>query len=717
MKKRLSILIIVFVSAFVLAEIFLRVFAHQRLTLWERGPIYADKITGYRYTPNQLGVVRNVAFSNNYQANQLGFLSEEFDLDKPLDVFRVIIIGSSEEAGIDTNGPNNYVNLLRNYFRDKKVEIMNWSIDGLDRSKKNIDLLRSTCINYKPDLVLMRGDFPVSDNVDFRTSYKGHVIWYYKFGESLADTKKYIDETLIAFSFKNFLLQNFYTVRLVGKYCLDNSSNFSKSLFSTFFNNDRLYLEGYMRKKVLAIGSKSPSTLFFSAKESMSLYIDLKKDLEEINCNLVFFNTYFEGNNFKNYLFSKNDIEFLALDIDRKPEHSFGKLDGHSNQVGHKLIADTFYQKLYDSKLIPVKYFNDLPIKNRNLVKEQNVSSIKDFNLLKLSSKNLFIDETDFEIAYISNDKTDEKYINITNKMLSRHSNTKITPYYIEKSNSTNIFDFVEKFDSLFSKKIPNIILLKFPEDLLNSSSVKEFYDFTFNYNSYLNDKKSKLAFLNIPNSQNNLILKYISSVSGLDHITLKREYPDWFISIEGEENIIYSDHKLNANYLYNELVENYIPDDHLNPIKNLALNKEVSVSSDYNSWGWEKAFLTDGVIYTWRFSRGWVSDFENISETDKSWAVINLKEKSYIKNVKIHPFNSYGKGGEGFPNNFLISISEDGENWDKIHEEKNYNPKDKEAPYFLTIDHKATFFKIETVGVAGKFIGFTEIEVFGTEL
>lgn len=155
----------------------------------------ADPVIGWRYKPDSEGKKITRAFTNNYDINSKGFNWTEFK-EKKEGVFRIMFLGYSDECGIETNGLNNYIKILqeKNIENNNKIEIINRSVNGRGKSFLNLKFLEEEVLKYKPDLVLMKFDFPVKHNPTYRTSYRGYVINHRKYSKSLKETKDFIDE-------------------------------------------------------------------------------------------------------------------------------------------------------------------------------------------------------------------------------------------------------------------------------------------------------------------------------------------------------------------------------------------------------------------------------------------------------------------------------------------------------------------------------------------
>ncbi len=359
--KKIKIGILIILSIIFLTEIGLRLFAKKKLTKWTQPSYQTDSIIGWRYEPNSEGIKIRQVFQNQYKINSQGFNWDEFLIEKGQGVFRIAIIGSSDDAGMDTDGPDCYPRLLQKYFKENKdkVEILNFAIDGKHRGYKDLQLIEKECINYNPDLILMRVRFPIVNKILYRTSYKGYSIGYGDINASLEITKKYIDENFLDQSIFTFFFDNSYIYRYICKYTIENEKG-SETFIRSYLIKDLRLVNGYARNSIGHLDNKKKTIKYFTKEESINMYKETNELLEKKNISFVLFNTYSDFSlNHVNGLLAKNEISYLDLNIPFISSYSFGKIDGHSSQEGHEVMAKSFYEKFYTKDIVPKKYFSD----------------------------------------------------------------------------------------------------------------------------------------------------------------------------------------------------------------------------------------------------------------------------------------------------------------------------------------------------------------------
>lgn len=381
--KKLKIISFVVVLIIVFVEIGLRVFAYKKLRKFEHLEYVANKELGYTYKPKSEGIVVNPAYENAMKINSIGYCWDEFEETKKTHMYRIIIIGDSDDTGIYTNGSNNYVRLLQKKFLNNKdkIEIINFSMDGSERvfDRSNLAL---DCIKYQPDLILFNTDFPITLQKRYRTTYKGYQLKYTDFDNPLTGVKKYIDNELKDNSIFNSVYKVSYIFRYLCKFYIENPKNPLNKFVSKNIVGKYPYIKYYIRrqidvseiflkyentlkginKKVAKDNSESNRNNPYVAKkrlnekESIAMYINLSDSLLKSKVTLLLYNKYKQDKSFE-VLSSVDELNYMPLNIKYREEYGFGKVDDHSSQLGHEVIAREFYNKLYSSGYIPRKFY------------------------------------------------------------------------------------------------------------------------------------------------------------------------------------------------------------------------------------------------------------------------------------------------------------------------------------------------------------------------
>jgi len=305
-----------------------------------------DSVLGFRYFPNANGTMRFPAYTRNFSINKWGFPGKNFNLEKDSGTYRIALIGTSDDCGLFTNGPLNYASLLEDSLRKTghKVEIINLSIDGSNKSVRNITLAGGECLKYKPDLVLLRNEYPVTEDTKtkFRSTYKGIEIKY-AHPSALDSAKLYIDKHLALKQFQHYVIDYCYIyrfliranyrynipiLRIVLKNTTDSYIYWAKNLLWTEIMDKRNY----------------NSPVILTDKQSIQLLKDTKARLDSNKTSLILYDIY-KGQYDKDYkkIYKENGLNYISLDIAYNEDYSFGTMDGHTSQKGHIIIAKTFF--------------------------------------------------------------------------------------------------------------------------------------------------------------------------------------------------------------------------------------------------------------------------------------------------------------------------------------------------------------------------------------
>lgn len=114
-----------------------------------------DKI---RFNPNSSGYEKLFTF------NSLGYRGKEFSIQKPVDVFRIVALGGSTTADVESSDNDTWSAILesklnadapfRASISGKRVEVINAGI-GSSRTREGLLRLRNEIVNFSPDVLLV----------------------------------------------------------------------------------------------------------------------------------------------------------------------------------------------------------------------------------------------------------------------------------------------------------------------------------------------------------------------------------------------------------------------------------------------------------------------------------------------------------------------------------------------------------------------------------
>lgn len=154
---------------------------------------------------------------------------------------------------------------------------------------------------------------------------------------------------------------------------------------------------------------------------------------------------------------------------------------------------------------------------------------------------------------------------------------------------------------------------------------------------------------------------------------------------------------------------------------ENLALGRPCQVFSSHEGDGWSKSQLTDGRIG----GLGWSSKAFTAHEQHvvyPEYVVIDLGRTAKLNKVVLHPRGDGPNAGKGFPKDFDILVSEEGQSWQKPAdtEKTDYpTPTGAEPQTFGLGGVTARYVKIEAtrlreVEPGMHYFQLAEVEVFG---
>lgn len=159
---------------------------------------------------------------------------------------------------------------------------------------------------------------------------------------------------------------------------------------------------------------------------------------------------------------------------------------------------------------------------------------------------------------------------------------------------------------------------------------------------------------------------------------------------------------------------------------------KEKTTETDSEQYlieAWNKASLTDG--YRLSFDRtnsaGSVFGLSNLgyrsevfeSADNNVWVTVKLNKAQSVNNVKLYPVSNLLDDGQGFPVDFTIQTSVDGENWVDVVSKTGYSDGTVTGAQDFSFDDTETWFvrinatKLSQAG-GGYRLQLAEIEVYG---
>ena len=90
--------------------------------------------------------------------NSYGFRGDEFEKEKPHDMYRIFTVGGSTTFGVGANGdetwPANLQKIINKEITEKKIEVINFGAYGA-KSESEYILIKNKIISLNPDLIIM----------------------------------------------------------------------------------------------------------------------------------------------------------------------------------------------------------------------------------------------------------------------------------------------------------------------------------------------------------------------------------------------------------------------------------------------------------------------------------------------------------------------------------------------------------------------------------
>lgn len=332
MKKKLKIILIVLLLAFIVSEVYFRLTFPEQLKNQSSPLIYEpDAVTSYRFIPNSEGVISKPGIGNKrVKINSQGYFTPEFSIRKKPGTYRIVIVGTSTGSGIWMDGTSNFAMRLQEKFNKDKnnVEIVNCSLDGQGLGYGLLKLIESKVVNYEPDLVLLEFVMPVTTGAMQRESYKGYMLQYYT-DSSKALARQAIDDLEDKWLFR-FAYDYSYTYRAWCRdYVFDNTDRKSVLI--------RTYKDKISRIEEIDVNT-------FKFKKSLSLLKATSDSVASKGARMVLYSYDTDKGALTPY-FKDSSLSVVYLNCQFKPEH-ISRPDTHLNEQGHAVIADSLYKIL-----------------------------------------------------------------------------------------------------------------------------------------------------------------------------------------------------------------------------------------------------------------------------------------------------------------------------------------------------------------------------------
>lgn len=674
-KKKLFIT----VGLVIIVELFLRICYHQKLATSHFPMIYErDSILGYKYIPHAQDYNRRpIFYSDNININSFGYNDLEFSHQKKKGVFRIIIVGSSEECGFETGAPKTYVSLLREKMKkvSNKIEIINCSIDGIYSTTNLINRIEKEIIGYQPDVVLLTTSLKLYEALLYRTLYKDFILIYQDL-KDLVNAKKYVDQLHYHFSYSKWLYDYLYSFRAICRYYTNNENDITDLLSKMDLFQDKKRIKDYTTN-LIKYGNFS--RINFTYEESLEIFKELSDSLKSINSKLVIYNRFRNSHIEKDFLKSAG-VGYLGMDSKYNDQCTYGKEDGHSTQVGHEKSAIAFYDALIKSDIIPEEFLN---LKDKPVLKEEDSTKVYldlfDFEGLKASlfHENFILKKTNVT-KIVSVDfnpvENSEVYYQLFNKYYKLSGND-ITIDRKEMLNIKSVKELIIRLNKLIINEQPRLIVTPIPIRVLEDYP-KESIDLLHKFESYCRMKGIDFLFTYFGEHPDLSILESMFKERSMYFESVNLNTNNSIFESFTEEKLVRVVAITKADFLYKktkELLKN--KGEFLKEGLDLARGKLVRVSSLIKTNKFNSDFITSNRKVEVYGTTGWLSETLNGYSNHKEWISIDLNNMLEIDRVILYPIYSLDMKMEpnGFPVGFKIQTSNDGIIWKTVKEVKNH--------------------------------------------
>ncbi len=150
---------------------------------------------------------------------------------------------------------------------------------------------------------------------------------------------------------------------------------------------------------------------------------------------------------------------------------------------------------------------------------------------------------------------------------------------------------------------------------------------------------------------------------------------------------------------------------------ENLALDGNVRAENSVGADGFYMAYANDGERFSGREFRGWDS---TICLDQTSWVYVDMGGVTKVNRVDMYPVGTGTNFGEGFPTDFTIDVSTDGETWKTVKTVTDCPRPTKDVPSYTFNDVNARYVRINITGmqkVDGVYRArISEIEIYNDD-
>jgi lysophospholipase L1-like esterase len=366
-KLSLALMGISLLITLLLAELLLSFLKIPQLSYGDNLPLIyeTDDKLGYRFIPNAEGIYkRYFEWESRIKINSHGWRDYEYQLEKPLGGYRIVVIGDSFTVNMEVPLAKTYSKVLERLLRENvsdKIEVLNFSVDGTG-TDYHYKVFKDISLKYNPDLLIHA--FFYNDIADvqvgklYRTIYRKRLLQYRNESELTLGKKKIDQEYYTRWgTIKHTILRNSFLARLLMYPFGIRWPHFY--LMTTYSYKVPNSLDQY-----LSAPSYFPD--YQKAVEKTKELIQRFKELADRNGIQYLLMSLYDKSSIKTYpnyinkLFGEvirnSNIEYLNLfdtiHFESQKQQLFWKHDNHLNTTGCRLVAENLYQFLLNNKFL-----------------------------------------------------------------------------------------------------------------------------------------------------------------------------------------------------------------------------------------------------------------------------------------------------------------------------------------------------------------------------
>jgi len=153
------------ILSFLAAEYIARIFVPQEKLMNQAGIYEISETRGLKFRPNAEGVFTNAwqgkkEYWHHFKINSKGLMDYEYEYEKPINTFRIVMLGDSMTAAAEVPLENTFENVLEKRLNDRtekkyeKYEVLNLAVKGYDTAEEIITL-EEEGFKYDPDIVVL----------------------------------------------------------------------------------------------------------------------------------------------------------------------------------------------------------------------------------------------------------------------------------------------------------------------------------------------------------------------------------------------------------------------------------------------------------------------------------------------------------------------------------------------------------------------------------